>query len=383
MTRMLILGGGIGGVAAAIAFRKKGFEVELVSERDYLFVYPLAIWIPVKSAQFNDVAIQLSKLARKHGFSLTIDKVIALDGNHKTVILEKGGVRNSVDIVVIALGASKLKHDGAEHTFSICGKPEDSLILKKRIEQLVARGGGKIAFGFGGNPKDPSAVRGGPGFELFFNLHHHLKKLGIRNNYEMTFFAPMAQPGSRMGKKAVSAIGYLFRANNFKTCYGKKISRFVADGIVFENESKLQSDLTMFIPASEGHDIIKESNLPQNSAGFICIDDYCRIDNISGWYAVGDAAALDGPDWKAKQGHIAELMANNAAFNASVEHLEQPGRMKGYKAHLNILCVMDMGDGAGFVYKNSFKELFIPMPIIGHWLKKGWGHYYKLSKLWL
>ena len=51
MKKVLILGGGIGGVASAIAFRKKGFEVELVSERDYLFIYPLAIWIPVGKAR--------------------------------------------------------------------------------------------------------------------------------------------------------------------------------------------------------------------------------------------------------------------------------------------------------------------------------------------
>ena len=383
MKKVLILGGGIGGVASAIAFRKKGFEVELVSERDYLFIYPLAIWIPVGKAQFKDVSIPLSKVAEKHGFALTIDKVIALDGMHKTITFERGGVRNSPALVVVALGASKVKHEGIEHTSSICGKPEESLVLKEKIEELVKRGSGKISFGFGGNPKDMSGVRGGPAFELFFNLHHHLKKLGIRDNYEMTFFAPMAEPGARMGKKALAAMAAMFKAKNLTTRYGKKIKRFEADGIVFEDEGKLQSDLCMFIPAGEGHELIRKSNLPQNEAGFIRIDNFCRIERVSGWYAVGDAAALEGPEWKAKQGHIAELMANNSASNAAIEHFGGQGVMKGYQDHLNVLCVMDMGDGAGFVYKNSLREVFIPMPVVGHWLKKSWGHYYKLSKLWL
>ena len=383
MKKVLILGGGIAGVAAAIAFRKKGFEVELVSERDYLFIYPISIWIPMGTAAFKDVSMPLSALARKHGFLLTIDMVIALDGSLKTVTLEKGGLRQAQPLVVVALGASRLKPEGIEHTLSICGKPEDSLLLKIKIDELVAHGSGKIAFGFGGNPKDPSGVRGGPAFELFFNLHHHLKKLGIRDRFEMNFFAPMAEPGARMGKKALSVMGTMFKANNFKTHYGKKISRFEADGVVFEDQSKLQSDLTMFISAGDGHETIKASNLPQNGAGFIRIDNFCRIDGISGWYAAGDAAALEGPDWKAKQGHLAELMARNAAGNASIEHLGQKGEMKGYQEHLNILCVMDMGDGAGFVYKNSIRELFIPMPVVGHWLKKSWGLYYKLSKMWL
>ena len=383
MKKVLILGGGIAGVAAAIAFRNKGFEVELVSERDYLFIYPISIWIPLGTAAFSDVSMPLSALARKHAFSLTIDKVVALDGSLKTVTLEKGGRRQYLPLVVVALGASRLKPEGIEHTLSICGKPEDSLLLKKKIDELVSQRSGKIAFGFGGNPKDPSGVRGGPAFELFFNLHHHLKKLGIRDRFEMNFFAPMAEPGARMGKKALLAMGTMFKANNFKTHYGKKISRFEADGVVFEDQSKLQSDLTMFISAGDGHETIKASNLPKNGAGFICIDDFCRIEGISGWYAIGDVAALEGPDWKAKQGHLAELMARNAACNASIEHLSQKGEMKGYKEHLTILCVMDMGDGAGFVYKNNIRELFIPMPVVGHWLKKSWGHYYRLSKMWL
>ncbi len=383
MHKVLILGGGIGGVASAIAFRKQGFEVELVSERDYLFIYPLAIWIPVGSMQFKDVSMPLSKLARKHGFTLTIDKVAALDGIQKSITLEKTGVRNSPALVVIALGASKMNHEGIEHTCSICGKPEESLLLKEKIEALVALGNGKIAFGFGGNPKDSSAVRGGPGFELLFNLHHHLKKLGIRDRFELTFFAPMAEPGARMGKKALSAMAAMFNAKNITTRFGKIISRFEPDGIVFEDKSKLQSDLTMFISAGEGHEIISSSNLPQNSAGFLRIDDYCQIEGVAGWYAIGDAAALEGPEWKAKQGHIAELMAGNAASNAAMEHLGRQGEMKGYQTHLNVLCVMDMGDGAGFVYKNSVREVFIPMPVVGHWLKQSWGNYYKLSKLWL
>ncbi|MNN96571.1 hypothetical protein D3C81_2155890 [compost metagenome] len=42
---------------------------------------------------------------------------------------------------------------------------------------------------------------------------------------------------------------------------------------------------------------------------------------------------------------------------------------------------MDSGDGAAFVYRSDKRGLMIPMPIVGHWMKKGWGWYYKNSKL--
>lgn len=380
MKQMIILGGGIAGVEAAIYYRKEGFDVELVSDRSYVFIYPIAIWIPVKTTRFDDVAFSLDKLAARHNFKLTIDRVTAINAAERSFTLETGGIRKA-DHLVIATGASKVKHEGIGHTLSICGAPEQSILLKERIDALVAKGGGKIAFGFGGNPNDPSGVRGGPGFELFFNLHHHLKKLGIRDKFEMTFFAPMPSPGARMGEKALKLMDMMFKRNRFGSHYGKKIKRFEAKGIVFEDDSRLDSDLTMFIPAGDGLEFIKASDLPQNNAGFIRVDNYCEIEGVKGWYAIGDAAALEGPDWKAKQGHIAEVMARNAAHNSAVESGLKSGPKKTYQDHLNILCVMDMGNGAGFVYRDDKKALLIPMPIVGHWLKIFWGWYYKLSKM--
>jgi sulfide:quinone oxidoreductase len=381
MNNVTIIGGGIAGVEAAIYYRKEGFEVELISDRSYVFIYPIAIWIPVKTTRFEDVAFSLDAIAARHGFKLTVDEVLAINSAEKTITLKEGGLRNAPHLV-IATGASKMKHEGLEHnTLSICGAPEQSLLLRDKIEALIAKGGGKIAFGFGGNPNDPSGVRGGPGFELFFNLHHRLKKLGIRDNYEMTFFAPMAEPGARMGAKALKLMEMLFKRNRFGTRYGKKIKRFDANGVIFEDESRLESDMTMFIPAGSGSSLIKESDLPKNSADFIQINNFCEVEGVELWYAIGDAAALVGPDWKAKQGHIAEVMARNAAHNSAIAYGLKSGDKKTYQEHLNILCVMDMGNGAGFVYRDSKKALLIPMPIIGHWLKVGWGWYYKLSKM--
>ena len=380
MEKILIIGGGIAGVEAAIYYRKEGFDVELISDRDYLFIYPISIWIPVGTSTFKNVALPLYKIAKRHGFTLTIDRVTAIHATQKIITLEKGEERH-VNHLVIALGSGKMKHEGLEHTLSICGVPEQSLELKIKIDALIARGSGKIAFGFGGNPNDPSGIRGGPGFELFFNLHHHLKKLGIRDQFDMTFFAPMATPGARMGETALKLMETMFTRNNFHTHYGKKITRFETDGIIFEDNSRLESDLTMFIPAGNGHPLLKESHLPLNNAGFVRINDFCEIEGVNGWYAIGDVAALEGPDWKAKQGHIAEIMARNAAHNNAIALGLKSGEKKGYKEHLNILCVMDMGNGAGFIYRDDKKAILIPMPIIGHWMKIGWGWYYKMSKM--
>ena len=117
-----------------------------------------------------------------------------------------------------------------------------------------------------------------------------------------------------------------------------------------------------------------------SEAGFIKIDNFGQVPGFSNVFAIGDIAAIEGPDWIAKQGHLAELMGRNAAYNI-VEIEKGSAKRKGYQEHLNILCVMDTGDGAAFVFRDGKKAWMIPLPVVGHWLKKGWGVYSKLTKV--
>lgn len=384
MKKVLVLGGGFAGIDSAIHLKKLGYDVTLVSDRDYFYIYPTSIWVPTRESEFDDVCVNLDELQKAHGFKLLIDGVENISAKENSVRLKSGFTINDYDYLIIAIGASKMKHKGIENTLSICGAPEQSLLIRDKLDKLIEKGSGKICFGFGGNPKDTSAVRGGPGFELLFNVHNLLKKKGLRDNFELTFFAPMPEPGKRMGPKALKMMGSFFSRLNIKSHYGKKIKAFEQNAIVFEDDTKLESDFTMFIPAGDGHEVVKNSDLPTNEAGFIKIDDYCNViledAQSSNVYAVGDVAALEGYEWRAKQGHIAEVMAKNTAHNI-YERDNGGSDFKGYHEHLNILCVMDSGDGAAFVFRDEKKAFMLPMPIVGHWLKKGWGKYCRLSKL--
>jgi sulfide:quinone oxidoreductase len=373
----LVLGGGFGGLESAIQLRRLGFSVTLVSDRPYLFVYPTSIWIVTGERRFDDVTIDLPDLARRHGFTFRLGRVEATEARTRTAVVD--GERLEADHLVVAFGGDKLKPKGIEHTHTICGAPQQTVKAKEALDALVARGGGRIAIGFGGNPKDGSAVRGGPAFELAFNVDTHLRRKGLRDRFELTFFAPMASPGARMGEKAVGAIQTMFGRLGIGMRFGKKISGFEPGGVLLEDGSRLDADLTVFVPAGEGHAVVKASDLPRNDAGFVRIDDGCAVPGFPGVWAVGDAAALEGPDWRAKQGHIAEVMARVAAENAAAAEDGRPERA-GYRRHLEILCLMDMGNGAAWVQRDDEKARMIPLPWVGHWMKKGWGTYYRLSK---
>ena len=92
--QILILGGGFAGVEAAIQLRKKKLNVVLVSDRDFLFIYPTSIWVPVRKRSLSQVKISLTKLAAIHGFNLIIegDTILKMSKN-SYIMLENGSVK--------------------------------------------------------------------------------------------------------------------------------------------------------------------------------------------------------------------------------------------------------------------------------------------------
>ena len=378
MKKILILGGGFAGVEAAIRLRKYNFDVTLISERDFMYIYPLSIWIPTGALDFKDAALPLKKLSAVHKFNSITDSAVKISPKEKKVICKNGSY--GFDYLVIAVGAGKAKPEGIENTYSICGAPEESLKIKEKLAELVKTGKGKIAVGIGGNPKDPSAMRGGPAFEELFNIDNLLRDKGLRHNFELNIFAPMETPGLRLGDKAYKLLNRFYENLKINKYFGKKIKRFEKGAVVFEDDSRLESDLIIFVPAGSAHEIFAGSELPLTEAGFIKTDDYLKVEGMEDIYAIGDSANLDGPSFRGKQGHVAEMMAGIAAHNIN-EKEAGTNNYKGYKEHVHILCVMDNGKGAVYVKRDAKKETVIALPVIGHLLKRFWGWYYKNSKL--
>ena len=380
MKKVLVLGGGFAGIEVAIELRKNGVEVTLISDRDYFYIYPISIWIPTGEKTKEEISVPLKDIAKKHGFEVIVDKVIEFNAFSKKVTLDSGKIIDNYEYIVLALGQDKMQKYGLEHTLSICGDPKEAVEIHERLESLIKKGHGKIAMGFGGNPKDSSAVRGGPIFELLFNIENYLKIKGVRDKFELTFFASMPDPGLKMGKKAPKILKELCEKMSIHVKTGVKIIFFKKEGILFEDGEEILSDLIIFIAAGKGHSVIASSGVPLNEAGFVITNEYNEVEGFENVYAIGDSTTLLGEKWGAKQGHLAEVMARNVAYTL-FNKLQNIESKRSYLKHLKILCLMDTGKSAVLVFRSHKYTQMIPLPFFGHWLKRGWGWYCRNSKL--
>ena len=92
MKKVLGLGGGFAGLQTAIELQKKGgFDITLFSDRDYLYLYPISIWVPVHMKEFNDVKVPLSKIQKKYPFQIIIDKVTEIHATEHQVVCVNPG----------------------------------------------------------------------------------------------------------------------------------------------------------------------------------------------------------------------------------------------------------------------------------------------------
>lgn len=378
--RLLVLGGGFAGVAAAIDGGKlDDFDVTLVSDRDFMHLFPISIWTPLHKIALQRTRLPLAKIAATHGFSVTLGTVDRIDTASNSVTLADGTVLD-YDYLLIALGPGHAKPNGGAHTTSLCEGPDAALELQTKVDALLARGSGSIAVGFGGNPKDGSAVRGGPAFELLFNLDTELRRRKVRDRFTLHFFAPMPNPGNRMGKRAAEMMPGQLDRLGIVAKTGVKIAGFDEAGVAFDDGTRLDADVVMFIPGAIGNPIAAASGLPLNEAGFVRIDDACLVEGTDNVYAAGDVAAIQGPAWRAKQGHIAEMMARHAVFNINNAAHGWADR-KGYLHHINIICLMDMGRDAMLVARTTTREIVIPLPLVGNLMKRMWGWYATVTKV--
>jgi len=380
VSKVLVLGAGMGGVEAAISLAQKlkgKAEIQLISNRDFLYIYPASIWLTVGKRTLEDLSLPLPQLAELHGFTFLHQEVAAIRTAEQTVVTTQQD--HAYDYLVVALGSAKLKPKGVEHILTICGAPTEGMQIQERFLQLVERGQGKIALGFSGNPEDATAVRGGPVFEVAFNFDTYLRQKGLRDRFDLTFFSPSAAPGQRLGEKGLVRIQAAFTERNIHTITGKKIKEFRADGVTFVDDSQIDADLIVFTPGLTGNPVLKNSDLPLTSAGFIPVNNHAAVEGIANTYVIGDSSYFEGPAWRARQGHLTEVMARAAAENIALQSQGQSPTAT-FHDELNLLCAMDMGNEGVFVYRDDNRAI-APQGAWVHWAKLAWEKYYKLNKL--
>lgn len=362
MTNITIVGSGFAACTAVRTLRDRGYTdtITLVSPEPELFYYPSLIWVGNGKRRESDLRIRLDGFFRQHRVTHIAARATGLDAQTNVLITDQNRV--PYDYLIIASGGRYLrKLPGIEHAHITCSGWEATKTWSDRLNEMT---GGKLAFGFAGNPNEPSAMRGGPVFEFMFGTDTWLRQQGKRDSFELHFFSPAPRPGARMGEKAVDRLLDEMRKRNIHTHLGSKLKGMEAGKVLTETES-IESDLVLFIPGMTGPDWATDSGLALSDGGFFHANEYCRVTGAENVYVAGDAGSFPGPDWKPKQAHMADLQAEACAGNI-LSRLDGGEDCHTFKTEL--ICIVDSLTTGTMVYRDHKRALQLAGKPF-HWAK--------------
>jgi sulfide:quinone oxidoreductase len=362
--KITVAGAGFAAITGVRELRKQlpEAEITLVAPTPEFVYLPSLIWVPYGLRKGDDLRYDILPLLDKLRVKYVQGFVSGVSDDGRVLQTDSGDIKN--DALLIATGGRYIKKlPGIENAITICEGVEAA---EKMGERLKAMDGGTIAMGFGGNPREPSAMRGGPMFELLFGLETWLKQQGVRDRFKLVFFTPAPQPGKRLGEKAVAKLLGEMKRRGIETHLGHKLQSFENDVVKTEG-GEIPADLILFMPGMTGPAWIQGTPLPVSPGGMIKADAMTRVDGMEMVYVAGDAGSFPGPEWMPKQAHMADLQATAAAKNMA---LNLAGKPASEKFKVELLCIIDSLDKGMLVYRGEKRSLALPSMRSLHWAKR-------------
>ncbi|MCK5359137.1 MAG: FAD-dependent oxidoreductase [Gammaproteobacteria bacterium] len=361
--KITVAGAGFAAITGLKELRKNlpDAELTLVAPKPEFIYLPSLIWVPYGLRKSEDLRFDIRPLLKELKVNFVAGTVTGISDDGRVLKTDNGVVEN--DALLIATGGRFIKKlPGIENAITIC---EGISAAEAMGEKINAMSSGTIALGFGGNPKEPSAMRGGPMFELLFGLDTWLRKQGKRDQVKLVFFNPAPAPGKRLGEKAVKGLMAEMKKRGIETHLGHKIQSF-ENNIVKTEGGEIPADLILFMPGMTGPAWIQDSPMILSDGGFVKADGMAQAENMERVYVAGDAGSYPGPDWMPKQAHMADLQAKAAAENIA---LNLAGKSATEKFKVELVCIVDTLDKGILVYRSESRSLVLPSMRIMHWAK--------------
>jgi len=364
MKKITIIGAGFAGLSAVRQLRKqdKNCEITLIAPRAELNYLPSLIWVPSGLRKRENIIVPLGNFFLRMKVKFHQASVTGLREGGRIVETDNGEISN--DGLIIASGGRFIKKlPGIEHAITPCEGIDAAEKIRDRLNAMTS---GTIAFGFAGNPKEPSAMRGGPMFEFLLGTDSLLRKRGIRKNFKLVFFSPASKPGNRLGPKAVGKLLGEMQKRDIETHLGHKMKAFESKKVITEG-GEFNADLIIFMPGMTGNKWFENSELPRSDGGLVKANQHCKVESMNAVYVAGDSGSFPGPAWMPKQAHMADLQAEAAAKNLLSE-LNEKSADAVFK--IELVCIVDSNDKGIMISRTENKNIMLPASILMHWTKR-------------
>ena len=350
MKRVLILGGGFGGIATARRLKQRldeTDEVILVDRRDYFMVGFRKTWALTGQSPLEAGQRPLDSLTSL-GVRVMRDPVTRIDPAGRAAWM--GDQRISADALVVALGA-ELASDAIPGFQQYAHNVYDPQEIPRAAQALTDFQGGNLLIGVFGVPyKCPPAP-----YEMALLIRDVLEARGTEANVEVFTPQPVSMP--ILGQAGCDVVESRLADRGISFLPNRKATAVEEGQVVFANERR-PFDLLFGIPPHRPPAVVRESGLVGES-GWVTVNPRTLETPFPGVYAIGDVVQVSMANGKPlpKAGVFAEAMGETVAerIASSFTGQEPEATFTGEGG-----CYLEVGGGQAMMVKGHF--MAVPDP---------------------
>ena len=312
-TRVLIAGGGVAALEAALALRALAEErvsVELLAPEPLFWYRPIAVAEPFDLGEVRH--FDLAELAAAAGATFSPGALTGVDVGSRLVQTSLSG-SIPYDVLLVACGAVPTPAISGALTFR---GPADTERIRDLLEEIVAGQVGRVAF-----VVPWGAVWSLPIYELALMTAAYVAEREL-DHVELALVTPENEPLQLFGRAGSEAVRELLDERGIAVQTGASAIEFVGGELRLVPEGSIASDRVVALPRLRGTRI---DGIPQTVEGFVPVDAHGQVHNLADVFAAGDITSFP-----VKQGGIAAQQADAAAemiaANAGADLTPQPFR---------------------------------------------------------
>lgn len=313
MAKVLILGGGFGGVVAAerlAALLSDEHQITLVSRSRNFVFYPALVRLAFGKCQKEDVLFDLRQTMLSRRINFVEAEVAHVNPFERKVTIAHGEVEGKLpyDYLIFALGrrlaTEKITgfYEHAHHLLNV------DKAIKFRNAVAVFRDG-RIVLG-----QCPGARLPVPVFESAFALNNLLKDKGKRERTRITVVTPSTLEAELGDVAAAAALSKAFDDRQIELLTNFSITSLTGNAATTKAGETIDFELLMLVPPFRGSSAATYMGVT-NDEGYVHVNLNMRVVGNDRIYAVGDCVNFVGP----KMGHMAIRQAEVAAANLAAE----------------------------------------------------------------
>jgi NADH dehydrogenase len=328
--RVIIVGGGFGGVAAAQALRHAKARVLLISRSNHFLFQPLLYQVATSILAPAEIATPLRQiLSRQQNATVALAEVSGVDLARRQVLvnyLNRRAVPLDFDFLVLATGVS--------HNYF--GRPDFEKFapgLKEATNATAIRDRILKAFEFAELEKDPQAhqdlltfvlVGGGPtGVELagaIAELRRFTLKSDFRRVKPSSARIVLVQSGSRIlptfHESLAQAAHRRLESLGVEIRLGGKVTDVDEHGVIVNGE-RIPSRTVIWTAGVSPSPAGKWLGAPTDKSGRVVIDSHCEVPGLPNVFVVGDTAFFDAGQGKPLPG-VAQVAIQQGKYVGSL-----------------------------------------------------------------